>query len=58
VHTLTGGKHDNQINDISVEVFGTEQGPGTAIVITANDDGSTKVFTVDIAAVLAQSQQA
>jgi WD40 repeat protein len=56
VHCLTGGKQDNQINDISVEVFGTEQGPGSAITITANDDGSVNVFSVDVAAVLAHSQ--
>ncbi len=53
LHTLTGGKQDNQINDISVEVFGTEQGPGTALVIAANDDGSTKIYNIDIAAILA-----
>ena len=57
VHTLTGGKQDIQINDIAVEVFGTDQGPGNAIVITANDDGTAKVFKVDVAAVLSQSQQ-
>jgi len=57
VHTLTGGTQDNQINDISVEVFGTEQGPGSAIAITANDDGTVNVFNVDIAAILSQSQQ-
>jgi ribosome assembly protein SQT1 len=57
VHTLTGGKQDNQINDIAVEVFGTDQGPGSAIVITAHDDGTAKVFKVDVAAVLSQSQQ-
>ena len=47
----------NQINDIAVEVFGTDQGPGSAIVITAHDDGTAKVFKVDVAAVLSQSQQ-
>jgi ribosome assembly protein SQT1 len=57
IHTLTGGKQDNQINDISIEVFGTDQGPGNAIVITANDDGNAKIFNVDVAAVMIQSQQ-
>eukprot|EP00554_Chaetoceros_debilis_P000770 CAMPEP_0194091744 /NCGR_PEP_ID=MMETSP0149-20130528/44273_1 /TAXON_ID=122233 /ORGANISM="Chaetoceros debilis, Strain MM31A-1" /LENGTH=501 /DNA_ID=CAMNT_0038776445 /DNA_START=59 /DNA_END=1564 /DNA_ORIENTATION=- len=56
LHTLTGGstKQDaQQINDMSVEVFGTEQGPGTAVIIAANDDGSVKIYNVDVAAILA-----
>ena len=57
IHTLTGGKQDNQINDISVEVFGTDQGPGNAIVITANDDGNAKIFNVDVASIMIQAQQ-
>lgn len=52
LQTLTNGKFDNQINDISVEVFGTDQGPGNAIVITANDDGNCKVFNVDVNAAM------
>jgi WD40 repeat protein len=56
VHCLTSGKQDNQINDISIETFGTEQGPGSAITITAHDDGSVHVFSTDISVVLANSQ--
>merc|ERR1712007_68061 len=44
LHCLTGGTQDNQINDISVEIFGTDQGPGSAIVVTATDDGCINVF--------------
>mmetsp|Transcript_19723 Transcript_19723/g.24879 ORF Transcript_19723/g.24879 Transcript_19723/m.24879 type:complete len:501 (-) Transcript_19723:103-1605(-) len=60
IKTLTGGNsgEDNQINDISVEFFNTENGGGgSAVIVTANDDGNTKVYNVDIGAVIAQNQQ-
>ncbi len=59
VHTLTGGNsgEDNQANDISVEFFNTENGGGgSAVIVTANDDGNAKVYNVDIGAVAAQAQ--
>lgn len=54
VYSLTGGgsNGDNQINDFATEFGGLENGGGTADVVTANDDGTVKVYKVDVRAVL------
>lgn len=48
--TLYGGKLDNQINDLCVQVLNTEQGSilGPVLIITATDDGESKIFKVDM----------
>lgn len=59
VHSLTGGGNssidndDNQINDFSVRFVDVGSGSaGSAVVVTANDNGTVKVFKVDVQAVL------
>mmetsp|Transcript_16649 Transcript_16649/g.31535 ORF Transcript_16649/g.31535 Transcript_16649/m.31535 type:complete len:497 (+) Transcript_16649:158-1648(+) len=48
IKTLTCGKQDNQINDLSIEILvGGQTDPANTIVITAHDDGTAKVFRVD-----------
>lgn len=52
LHTLTGGSNDNQINDISIQFVNVEQEGGAALVVTGNDDGSVKVYRVEVSSVL------
>ena len=60
LHSVTGGSTvDNQINDMSIEfVFADDErnSAGIAIIVTANDDKSVKVYEVDIANVIAASR--
>jgi len=61
IHTLTGGPHSslpdeaNQINDLAVEFVNPECNGGTAVVITANDDGNVKIFEMNISKILADA---
>eukprot|EP00555_Chaetoceros_dichaeta_P010560 CAMPEP_0198255222 /NCGR_PEP_ID=MMETSP1447-20131203/5386_1 /TAXON_ID=420782 /ORGANISM="Chaetoceros dichaeta, Strain CCMP1751" /LENGTH=524 /DNA_ID=CAMNT_0043941541 /DNA_START=58 /DNA_END=1632 /DNA_ORIENTATION=+ len=58
VHSLSGGtpSADNQINDFATEFRGLENGSaGVADVVTANDDGMVKVYSVDVQAVLLEA---
>jgi len=63
VHSLTGGgggtsaSTDNQINDFATTFRGvdTTNSGGMADVVTANDDGTVKVYQVDVQAVLMEA---
>ena len=52
LHTLTGGTRDNQINDMSIQFANAEQDGGAALIVTGNDDGSVKVYRVEISPLL------
>lgn len=55
--TLSGGKQDDQINDLSIEVLIVEQHSMSSFVaiVTATDDGDVKVFNVDMTPLLNNS---
>lgn len=56
IHTLTGGKADNQINDFSVETLSLKQEPAAdVLVITAYDDGTAKVFRVNLGDIVSRT---
>lgn len=58
VHTLTCGKHNNQINDFSIEILGEKENqPANTIVISAHDDGAAKVFRLDSTDILSKMHQ-
>lgn len=58
VHTLTCGKQDNQINDFAIEILvGKDNQPGDAVVLTAHDDGTAKIFRVDISDISSKMHQ-
>lgn len=48
--TLYGGKLDNQINDLNIQALSADQGVtlGATMVITATDEGESKIFNVDM----------
>lgn len=55
LHSLSGGnsKEDNQINDFATQFRGTGNGNGgSADLITANDDGTVKIYKVDVQSML------
>lgn len=57
VHTLTGGTSstENQTNDISVEFLNPEGvNGGSLVIVTGNDDGNTKIYSLDLASIVSQ----
>jgi len=60
LYSLSGGSSttENQINDFAAEFVGVENGAGgTAHIATANDDGTIKVYNVDVQSVLMEATQ-
>ena len=58
LHTMTGGgdaSGENQINDISVQFIGGND-VSSAVVVTAVDDGTVKIFDVDVHQILKTNQ--
>jgi len=61
VHSLSGGNStgDNQVNDLATELVDVKNGVGGIVdVVTANDDGTVKVYKVDIESVLMAANEA
>ena len=55
VATLTGGHAGVMINGMSAEFVGADApGGGTAVVVTAVDDGGVRVFEINIASAVQQ----